>query len=142
MISSVVVAFAGATAPAVSIRRPAAKPGLLVVNTARGPIVDLDALGEALRAGRIGGAGLDVLPREPADPAHPLVAAWLKGEPWVRDRLVLTPHAAFYSPASLEDMQRKSIEVCVAYLRDGTLMNCVNREFLAAGRPRLASAAG
>ena len=93
-----------------------AKPGLIVVNTARGPIVDLDALAEALRAGRIGGAGLDVLPQEPADAGHPLIAAWRAGEPWVRRRLVLTPHAAFYSPAALEDMQRKSIEVCVAYL--------------------------
>ena len=118
-----------------------AKPGLIVVNTARGPIVDLDALAEALRAGRIGGAGLDVLPREPADPGHPLIAAWLAGEPWVRRRLVLTPHAAFYSPAALEDMQRKSIEVCVAYLTDGTLMNCVNRQFLAAGGARQAAPA-
>jgi phosphoglycerate dehydrogenase-like enzyme len=120
-----------------------AKPGLIVVNTARGPIVDLDALGEALREGRIGGAGLDVLPQEPADPGHPLIAAWLAGEPWARRRLVVTPHAAFYSPAALEDMQRKSIEVCVAYLRDGALMNCVNERFLAAGGPRpAASVAG
>ena len=108
----------------------AARPGLIVVNTARGPIVDLDALAEALREGRIAGAGLDVLPQEPVDAGHPLVAAWRAGEPWVRQRLILTPHAAFYSPAALEDMQRKSIEVCVAYLRDGRLMNCVNQRFL------------
>jgi len=108
----------------------AARPGLIVVNTARGPIVDLDALAEALREGRIAGAGLDVLPQEPVDAGHPLVAAWRAGEPWVRRRLILTPHAAFYSPAALEDMQRKSIEVCVAYLRDGRLMNCVNQRFL------------
>ena len=98
-------------------RSPRRSPELIVINTARGPIVDLDALADALRAGRIAGAGLDVLPQEPADPAHPLIAAWLAGEPWVRRRLVLTPHSAFYSPASLEDMQRKSIEVCVAYLK-------------------------
>ena len=43
---------------------------------------------------------------------------------------MLTPHAAFYSPAALIDLRRKSVEVVVAYLRDGRLTNCVNREFL------------
>ena len=109
-----------------------AKPGLVLVNTARGPIVDLDALAEALRVGRIGGAALDVLPKEPADPDHPLIKAWREGESWINGRFVLTPHAAFYSPASLEDLHRKSVEVVVAYLRDGRLTNCVNREFLKA----------
>jgi D-3-phosphoglycerate dehydrogenase/C-terminal binding protein len=107
-----------------------AKPGLILVNTARGPIVDLDALADALRQGRIGGAGLDVLPVEPVDPTHPLVAAWRAGEPWVDGRLILTPHAAFYSPDAIQDMQRKAVEVIVSYLRDGVLTNCVNRPFL------------
>ncbi|MEP0322926.1 C-terminal binding protein [Bauldia litoralis] len=109
-----------------------AKPELIVINTARGPIVDLDALASALRERRIAGAGLDVLPQEPADMAHPLIAAWLAGDRWVRRRLILTPHAAFYSPSALEDMQRKAIEVIVSYLRDGTLMNCVNQQYLKA----------
>ncbi|CAN5250834.1 C-terminal binding protein [soil metagenome] len=111
-----------------------AKPDLIVINTARGPIVDLDALTDALRERRIGAAGLDVLPKEPADGDHPLIKAWRAGEPWTRGRVVLTPHAAFYSPASLEDMQRKAIEVIVAYLRDGKLMNCVNGSYLKAKR--------
>jgi D-3-phosphoglycerate dehydrogenase/C-terminal binding protein len=42
---------------------------------------------------------------------------------------VLSPHAAFYSPSALEDMQRKAIEVVVTYLREGVLMNCVNPDF-------------
>jgi len=108
----------------------AAKDGMLLVNTARGPIVDLDALFAALKSGKVGGAGLDVLPVEPADPRHPLVEAFNRREPWLEGRLILTPHAAFYSPSALEDMQRKAIEVCVNYLRDGELMNCVNREYL------------
>jgi len=108
----------------------AAKPGVIVVNTARGPIVDLDALGEAIRSGKVGGAGLDVLPAEPADANHPLVAAWMKGEAWAEGRLTLSPHAAFYSPSSIEDLRRKSVEVVVDYIRHGRLANCVNPEFL------------
>lgn len=104
----------------------AAKPGLVLVNTARGPIVDLDALADALRDGRVAGAGLDVLPSEPGDLDHPLLAAWRAGEPWIRDRLVVTPHAAFWSPASMTDLRLKSVEVAHAFLTEGRLTNCVN----------------
>jgi len=107
-----------------------ARPGLILVNTARGPIVDLDALADAMRDGRVAAAGLDVLPNEPADLDHPLIADWRRDEPWISGRLALSPHAAFYSPSALEDMQRKAVEVVVAYLRDGALMNCVNRDYL------------
>lgn len=108
----------------------AAKPGLVIVNTARGPIVDLGALGAAIRAGKVGGAGLDVLPAEPADANHPLIAAWIKGEPWIEGRLVLSPHAAFYSPSSIEDLRRKSVEVVIEYIENKRLLNCVNPQFL------------
>jgi D-3-phosphoglycerate dehydrogenase/C-terminal binding protein len=113
----------------------AAKSSLIVINTARGPIIDLDALYRALRENRIAGAGLDVLPVEPAEVAHPLIAAWREREAWLAGRLLLTPHAAFYSPSALEDMQRKAIEVVVAYIRHGELMNCVNRAHLDERRP-------
>jgi D-3-phosphoglycerate dehydrogenase/C-terminal binding protein len=108
----------------------AAREGMILVNTARGPIIDVDALFEALKSGKVGGAGIDVLPVEPADPGHPLITAFRKREPWLEGRLILTPHAAFFSPSALDDMQRKAIEVCVNYVRDGELMNCVNREYL------------
>lgn len=107
-----------------------AKPGLIVINTARGSIVDLDGLAEALRNGHVAGAGLDVLPKEPADQDHPLISAFRGRESWLDGRLLLTPHSAFYSPSALEDMQRKAIEVIVTYLREGVLMNCVNAEML------------
>ena len=110
----------------------AAKPGMILINTARGPVVDLAALATAIRDGKVGGAGLDVLPTEPADANHPLIAAWLKGEPWIEGRLVLSPHAAFYSPSSIEDLRRKSVETVLDYIRNGRLANCVNREFLVA----------
>lgn len=108
----------------------AAKPGLILVNTARGPIVDVSALEAAMRKGTVAGAGLDVLPNEPGDLDHPLLKAWRAGEAWIRDRLIITPHAAFYSPASMVDLRLKSIEVVHAYLAEGRLTNCVNREYL------------
>jgi lactate dehydrogenase-like 2-hydroxyacid dehydrogenase len=107
-----------------------AKPDLVLINTARGSIVDLDALHDVLRTRRIMAAGLDVLPTEPADPTHPLIEAWRRGEDWVLGRLVLTPHAAFYSPSSVIDMRVKSVETVLRHLRSGDLSNCVNREFL------------
>jgi lactate dehydrogenase-like 2-hydroxyacid dehydrogenase len=108
----------------------AAKPGSVLINTARGSIVDLDAVYDALKEGRLGAAGLDVLPREPADPNERLIAAWRNREPWIEGRLTLSPHAAFYSPASLRDMRTKGIETIVRHLRTGSLANCVNKEFL------------
>jgi D-3-phosphoglycerate dehydrogenase/C-terminal binding protein len=108
----------------------AAKPGMVLVNTARGPIVDTDAVYDALRSGHLAAAGLDVLPEEPPKPGNRLVEAFAANEDWLQGRLVLTPHAAFYSPDSMVDMRRKSIEVVLFYLRDGRLTNCVNLPYL------------
>jgi len=73
--------------------------GSYLINAARGPLVDLDALLAALESGRLAGAALDVLPVEPPTqerptPRHP--------------RLIVTPHAAWYSPAAEEDVVRQA----------------------------------
>ena len=107
-----------------------ARPGLILINTARGPIVDLTALEGALRSGAVAGAALDVLQNEPGDLDHPLIASWRAGEAWIKDRLIVTPHAAFYSPASMVDLRLKSVEVVHAFVAEGRLTNCVNREYL------------
>ena len=60
-------------------------------------MTDLDAIERALRAGMLAGAALDVLPDEPLDYDHPLIAAWAAGEKWLDGRMVITPHAAFYT---------------------------------------------
>jgi len=108
----------------------AMKPGAFVLNTARGPICDTAALLAGLKSGQLGAVGLDVLPVEPASTADPLVAAWLANEPWIRGRVLLGPHAGFYSPDSFHDLRTKAIETAFFYLRDGKLANCVNLEFL------------
>ena len=108
----------------------AMKPGAYLINTARGPICDTGALLAGLKSGKLAAVGLDVLPKEPAAPDDPLVAAWQANEPWIRGRMLLNPHAGFYSPNSLVDLRRKTIETAYNYLRDGTLANCVNAEYL------------
>ncbi len=108
----------------------AMKPGSYLINTSRGPVCDTAALLAGLKSGKITAVGLDVLPSEPATPSDPLVAAWQANEPWIRGRVLLCPHAAFFSPDSLSDLRRKALETAYFYLRDGKLVNCVNAEYL------------
>ena len=110
------------------------KPGQIVINTARGPIIDIDALHNALATNQIQAAGLDVLPEEPADPNHPLLSAWSRDEDWIAHRLLITPHSAFYTPESMRDMRAKGVLVALEYLDGRPLQNCVNAEFLTGPR--------
>ena len=104
----------------------AMKPGALLINTARGGLIDIPALETALREGRIDGAGIDVLPDEPPDPESPLLQAFKRREPWIDGRLLLTPHAAWYSPDGHADMRRKSAQTVADFLERGVLRNVVN----------------
>jgi phosphoglycerate dehydrogenase-like enzyme len=106
------------------------KPGALVINTARGGLVDLQALADAIRDGRVAGAGIDVLPEEPPDPEHPLLQAFRRREPWIDGRLILTPHAAWFSEDGRREMREKAARTALSYLTDGTLRNCVNEAYL------------
>ena len=108
----------------------AMKPGAWFINTARGAICDSAALRDGLKSGRLAALGIDALPEEPATLEDPLVAAWQANEPWLRGRMLLNPHAAHYSPDSVLDMRRKAIETAYGYLKDGTLINCVNEATL------------
>ncbi len=103
------------------------KRDAVLINTARGAIVDVPALTEALRAGTIGGAGIDVLPVEPPLEEDAVAAAYRgRKDPIVGDRLIVTPHAAWSSPESVADARRLAVETAMLYLREGTLRNLVN----------------
>lgn len=108
------------------------KPDAVLINTSRGGVVDLDAVERGLRSGKLCAAALDVLPVEPLDRSHPLIAAWTRQEPWLEGRFILTPHAAFYTPESLGDMRRLAMVAVVEYFRSGRLRACVNRDLLRA----------
>jgi C-terminal binding protein len=83
----------------------------IVVNTARGTSLDLDALEVELRSGRLAGAGLDVVPVEPpVEPVPSLLAAYRRKEPWTIGRVIVTPHSAFHTPEAWADIRRKSAE--------------------------------
>jgi phosphoglycerate dehydrogenase-like enzyme len=105
----------------------AMKPDAILINTARGAIVELPALIDALRRNVIAGAALDVLPVEPPRADDPLSLLYRhRADPMVGDRLILTPHAAWSSPESVADARRLSVETAMLYLRERKLRNLVN----------------
>lgn len=90
-----------------AVRISRMRPGAILVNTSRGPLVVLDDVVAALREGRLGGAALDVFVPEPPDVAS------LADVP----NLLLTPHMAYYSEESIEESQRKAATQVVKVLR-------------------------
>ena len=105
------------------------KPNLVIVNTARGAIIDLNAAYDALKSKKISAIGLDVLPNEPADNNHPLVNAW-QNEEWANGKIILTPHSAFYSPTGLIFLREKALKTCIDHLQGVKTSNCINKEYL------------
>lgn len=97
------------------------KASALLVNTARGPLVDGQALVEALDEGQIAGAALDVLEQEPPPADSALLG---------RTDIILTPHTGFYSVESLEDLQTKAAQEVVRVLRGEKPRFPVNPEVL------------
>ncbi|MSP00340.1 MAG: C-terminal binding protein [Acetobacteraceae bacterium] len=91
--------------------------GAVVVNTSRGPIVDIDALAVLLKNGHLAGVGIDVVPVEPpVEPVPELMRAFRAKEPWTIGRLIITPHSAFYSPQAWDDIRSKGAETMAAAL--------------------------
>jgi len=98
------------------------RPGAVLVNTARGGVVDEAALLAALRTGALAGAGLDVTEAEPVPPGSPLLEA---------EGLLLTGHSAVSSTTSTRELARRSVDAVVALLTGERPDSVVNPEVLA-----------
>ena len=84
------------------------KPTAVIVNTARGPIIDLPPLAQALQEGRIAGAALDVVDPEPLPASSPL---------YTMPNVILTPHSAYYSERSVDVVRRETLHEALQVLR-------------------------
>ncbi|SNT22351.1 C-terminal binding protein [Tropicimonas sediminicola] len=84
------------------------KPGAILINTARGGIIDEEALAEALASGKLSGAGIDVVESEPLAASSPLLRF---------DNCIVTPHMGWYSEESAQELKRKVAEEAVRFAR-------------------------
>ncbi|GAA1601746.1 C-terminal binding protein [Leucobacter chromiireducens] len=97
------------------------RQGAVVVNTCRGPLIDEDALADAIESGHLGGAALDVFAAEPL-PADSRLRA--------NERVLLTPHAAWYSPEALADLPVHAAQNVVEFLAGRPVPAILNPEAL------------
>jgi D-3-phosphoglycerate dehydrogenase len=104
------------------------KLSAFLINTARGGLIDEAALASALHEGSIAGAALDVLTQEPPPPDHPLLHL---------DKVILTPHAAFYSTAAIAELAEKAAHHVAQTLQGQVPAHVVNPQVLTQANCRL-----
>ncbi len=104
----------------------AMKPSAVLINTARGGLVDEDALAAAIRSGEIAGAALDVLADEPPPPGHPLLGD---------ERILITPHSAWYSLEAQRDVVTAACEDVRRVLSGERPLTPANTPLLIAAEP-------
>jgi D-3-phosphoglycerate dehydrogenase/C-terminal binding protein len=100
--------------------------GAYLVNTARGGLLDTTAVPAAVAGGRLLGVGLDVLEAEPPAEGDPLIRAWRDPSHPAHDRVLLTPHSAFYSEESRRECRTKAALTCLRALAGEPIPNVVN----------------
>lgn len=93
------------------------KPSAILINTARGGVIDTEALVEALKSSRLAGAGLDVVEQEPIQADNPLLQL---------ENVILTPHNAWYSEEAIVDLQCKVAQEVVRVLSGKKPLHPVN----------------
>lgn len=102
------------------------KPGSILINAARGPIVDEDALRESLDSGHLRAAGVDVIADESDPGSSPLIDS---------ERAIITPHIGFFTAEAVDRMLEHSIDIIRSF-RTGTIKGRVPAEYAVATKPR------
>ena len=97
------------------------KPGSILINCARGGLIDEEALAVALQTGHIAGAGLDVVEPTPPDPNSALLS---------QENVIITPHTAFFSQASTLELERRTAAEVVRVLNGETPENLINPDVM------------
>ena len=100
-------------------------PGSIIVNCARGGIIEEHALADALKSGHLAGAGLDVLEPAPPPDDHPLLTA---------PNVIITPHTAFFSQASTIELERRTAEEAIRVMNGNKPENLINPDVLGSSR--------
>ncbi len=100
-------------------------PGSIIVNCARGGIIQEQALADALHSGHLAGAGLDVVEPAPPPNDHPLLSA---------PNIIITPHTAFFSQASTIELERRTAEEALRVLNGNHPENLINPDVLGKSR--------
>jgi D-3-phosphoglycerate dehydrogenase len=95
------------------------KPGALLINTARGELIDEAALQQVLDTGYLAGAALDCFCKEPPGPDHPLLRM---------PQVLVTPHMGAHTDEAVNAMGRMSLDACLAVLRGERPAHIVNPE--------------
>jgi D-3-phosphoglycerate dehydrogenase len=107
------------------------KRSAFVINASRGPVIDENALYEALKSGIVRGAALDVLEEEPPDFDNPLLSL---------DNVLVTPHAAFYSEDAMSEVRSRSAQEVVKVFKGELPAHIVNGRVLETGKLRMTTA--
>ena len=100
-------------------------PGSIIVNCARGGIIEERALADALKSGHLAGAGLDVLEPAPPPDDHPLLTA---------PNVIITPHTAFFSQSSTIELERRTAEEAIRVMNGNNPENLINPNVLGKSR--------
>jgi D-3-phosphoglycerate dehydrogenase len=103
------------------------KPDAFLINAARGPLINEDALYDALKNGQIAGAGVDVMVENVPSKDHPLFSL---------DNFIVTPHTAFFSQESVLELEERAAGEVASVLEGKMPDNLVNRDVLSHSRPR------